>query len=97
MPVIAPQDNYSISKINYGNQFKNNYNTAFSIGISIPLLNNFKNKTQIKTAVLLEKDAEITLNASKNTIAAKYRTGLCKPVTSAQKPLRCTYRTGKCL
>ena len=68
LPVIAPQDNYSISKINYGNQFKNNYNTAFSIGISIPLLNNFRNKTQIKTAVLQQKDAEITLNSAKTQL-----------------------------
>jgi outer membrane protein len=68
LPVIAPMDNYSISKINYGNQFKNNYNTAFSIGISIPLLNNFRNKTQIKTAVLQQKDAEITLNSAKTQL-----------------------------
>ncbi len=65
LPVFTQQDNYSINKINYGDQFKNNFNSSFSIGISIPLLNNLRNKTQIKTALLQQKDAEITFNATK--------------------------------
>jgi len=65
LPVFVQQDNYSISKINYGDQFSNNFNSTFSIGISIPLLNNLRNKTQIRTALLQQKDAEITLNATK--------------------------------
>lgn len=68
VPVVAKQDNYVSNKINYGSQFKNNYNTSFSLGISIPLLNNLQTKTQIKTAKLLEKDADITLNATKNQL-----------------------------
>jgi len=68
IPLIAKQDNFTSNKINYGDQFKNNYNTTFSIGIRIPLLNNLQNKTQIKTAELLEKDAEITLNATKTQL-----------------------------
>lgn len=65
LPVIAKQDNYEANKIPYGNQFSNNFNSSVSIGISIPLLNNFRNKTQIKTAVLQQKDAEIVLNNTK--------------------------------
>jgi outer membrane protein len=68
IPLIAKQDNFISNKINYGDQFKNNYNTTFSIGVRIPLLNNLQNKTQIKTAELLEKDAEITLNATKTEL-----------------------------
>jgi outer membrane protein len=68
IPLIEKQDNFTSNKINYGDQFKNNYNTTFSIGIRIPLLNNLQNKTQIKTAELLEKDAEITLNATKTQL-----------------------------
>jgi len=68
IPLIAKQDNFTSNKINYGDQFKNNYNTTFSIGIRIPLLNNLQNKTQIKTAELLQKDAEITLNATKTQL-----------------------------
>jgi outer membrane protein len=65
LPVIAPEDNYNISKINYGNQFSNNFNSTLTIGISIPILNNLTNKTNIKTALYQKKDAEITLNATK--------------------------------
>lgn len=68
LPVYAPQDNFSINKIKYGDQFSNNFNSTFSIGISIPLLNNFRNKTQIKTAVYQQQDAEITLKATKTQL-----------------------------
>ncbi len=65
LPVIAPEDNYNINKINYGNQFSNNFNSTLTIGISVPILNNLTNKTNIKTAFYQKKDAEITLNATK--------------------------------
>ncbi len=65
LPVIAQQDNYSVNKIKYSNQFSNNFNSSFSVGISIPILNNLRIKTQIRTAELMQKDAEITLNAAK--------------------------------
>jgi outer membrane protein len=62
LPVMAAQDNYTPNKINYGSQFSNNFNSSLNIGISIPILNNFRNRTQIKNALLQEKDADITLN-----------------------------------
>ncbi|MBV9961472.1 MAG: TolC family protein [Parafilimonas sp.] len=65
LPVFVSQDNYSINKIKYANQFKNNFNSSFVIGLSIPILNNLRNKTQIKTALLQQKDADVTLNATK--------------------------------
>lgn len=66
--VYAKQDNYASNKISYGNQFTHNYNTSFGIGVSIPLLNNLQNKTQIKNALLLEKDAQITADATKTQL-----------------------------
>ena len=68
LPVIARQDNYAANKIPYGSQFSNNFNSSVSIGISVPLLNNFRNKTQIKTALLQQKDAEIVLNTTKTQL-----------------------------
>jgi outer membrane protein len=65
LPVIAKQDNFSSHKIPYGDQFSNNFNSSVSIGLSVPILNNFRNKTQIKTALLQQKDAEIVLNTTK--------------------------------
>ncbi len=71
LPVISQQDNYTANKINYGNQFSNNFNSTFSIGISVPILNNFRYKTQTKTAVYQQKDAEITLNETKVQLQQK--------------------------
>jgi outer membrane protein len=65
LPVIAPQDVYNASKIHYGDQFSNNFNSNFNIGISIPILNNLRYRTQIRTAQYRKKDAEITLNETK--------------------------------
>jgi len=68
LPVFATQDNYHPNKINYGDQFSNNFNSSFNIGISIPILNNFRNRTQIKTALYQQKDAEITLKTTKTQL-----------------------------
>ncbi|HYK46442.1 MAG TPA: TolC family protein, partial [Parafilimonas sp.] len=68
LPVVVPQDNYTTQKINYGSQFTNNFNTSISIGIRIPLLNNLQNKSQIKTAILQQKDAEISLQTTKTQL-----------------------------
>ena len=65
LPVYATQDNYATHKIPYGSQFNNNFNSSVSVGISIPLLNNLRNRTQIKTALLQQKDAEVVLNTTK--------------------------------
>jgi outer membrane protein len=65
IPVVARQDNFSISKINYGSQFTNNFSTSLSIGVRIPLLNNLNNRTQLRTAILQQKDAGITLKTNK--------------------------------
>lgn len=66
--VIAPQDNFSTSKLSYSNQFKNNYNNYISLGINVPLLNNLHTRSQIKTAEANKKDAEITLHAAKTQL-----------------------------
>ena len=68
LPVYAVQNNYISQKIPYGNQFSNNFYNSFSVGISIPLLNNFRNRTQVKTALLQQKDAEIILKTTKTQL-----------------------------
>lgn len=65
LPVYVKQDNYTIEKIPYRSQFSNNVSSSVIIGIRIPLLNNLRNKTQVKTALLQQKDAEIILNNTK--------------------------------
>ena len=67
-PVFAKQDNFSNSKLGYGNQFKNNFNTSISIGINIPLLNGLQTKARIKNAEIQQKQADITALAARNTL-----------------------------
>ena len=67
-PVVEKQDNYSSDKISYGSQFKNNYNNYISVGVIVPLLNNLRNKVQIKIAQANKKDADITLTTTKTQL-----------------------------
>ena len=50
VPVYAPSPVYSSSKITYGDQWKNNFNSYINIGISIPLLNGWQTRNRIKLA-----------------------------------------------
>jgi outer membrane protein len=84
LPLYVQQDNYQSQKIKYKDQISNNFNSSISIGISIPILNNFRNKTQIKTALLQQKDAEITLKTTKTRLQQNVEQAYTN-VTSAQK------------
>jgi outer membrane protein len=56
--VYAVQQNYNNSNIGYGDQFKNNYGTSVSLGLSIPILNFFQNKNKIALAKLDLRNAQ---------------------------------------
>jgi outer membrane protein len=45
------------NKISYGEQLSNNYNTFAGIGISIPILNGFRSRTQVALAKISLKNA----------------------------------------
>jgi outer membrane protein len=51
-------NSYDDVKINYGDQFRNNYSTNVNFAIRIPLLNGFQTRYQIKQARLDLKNAE---------------------------------------
>jgi outer membrane protein len=57
--VVTNQNNYRQEKINYGNQFKNNYNSSFSLGLQIPIFTNFAARNRISLAKLDLKNAEL--------------------------------------
>ncbi|HEY9535668.1 MAG TPA: TolC family protein [Mucilaginibacter sp.] len=44
------QQNYTNQNIGYGEQFRNNYSTVVSLGLSIPILNYFQNRNRVKLA-----------------------------------------------
>ncbi len=48
--VFFPTDNYTSSKINYGSQLKNNFNSQFGVALSIPILNGLQTRNRIKQA-----------------------------------------------
>ena len=58
LDVYRPTQQYSYSKIPYGNQLKNNYNTSVGLGLRIPILNNFQVRNQVRLAKLNEKSQE---------------------------------------
>ena len=68
VPVLTKQDNYSSSKLSYGDQFKNNFNTSVSIGINIPLLNGLQTKARIRNAQIQQKQATINAEAARITL-----------------------------
>jgi outer membrane protein len=52
-------------KIPYDNQLKNNYGTYIGTGITIPILNNFRYKTQVALAKIDYKSAQFTTQTVK--------------------------------
>ncbi|MBE7178152.1 MAG: TolC family protein [Mucilaginibacter polytrichastri] len=47
-------------RLSFSNQFKNNYNTFFGFGLTIPLLNGFQTRNQVRQAKLDFQSASIT-------------------------------------
>ena len=58
IPVVTQQRSYSSEKIQYFNQFNNNYSTSVSLGVNIPILNAFRSKYQLRLARIDLKNAE---------------------------------------
>lgn len=57
LPVITTKSNYNSQKINYSNQFSNNYSTSLNLGIRIPILNAFRVRNNV---VLAKNDLKNT-------------------------------------
>jgi outer membrane protein len=53
--VLAPQSNYQSQKISYMKQFTNNFNSSFSLGLQVPILNGLRAKNNVKLAQIAEK------------------------------------------
>jgi outer membrane protein len=50
VPVYTTRNNYNTQKINYLNQFTNNYSTSVNVGISIPIVNAYRARYQVTLA-----------------------------------------------
>jgi outer membrane protein len=49
----------------YGGQFRDNYNTGFGLGLSIPIFNKFRSRNQVSLAKINLLDAKYTNDATK--------------------------------
>ncbi len=65
VPVYAPQPTFANSKISYGNQWKNNFNSYVNVTLSIPLLNGLQTKSRIKQAEITEKQTSFEEQTTK--------------------------------
>lgn len=60
-PVYTPKSTYNSIPITYGNQLKNNFNSAVSLGLQIPLLNGLEVRNKLKQAKVAKE--QLTLEA----------------------------------
>ncbi len=60
LPVYEAQNTYATHDISFGNQWKNNINTAVSLGLNIPIFNGFQVKNKLKQAKLDQEQADFT-------------------------------------
>lgn len=58
VPVMAQTQSVSTGKINFGNQFKNNYNGSVALGLSIPIFNSFLTRSQVQLAKINLKQTQ---------------------------------------
>lgn len=65
IPVITTKNNFNTQKINYSNQFTNNYNTSVNLGIRIPILNGFRAKNNVALARNELKNTEYIAETAK--------------------------------
>ncbi len=58
-PVYSPQSTYNSVPITYGTQLNNNFNSAVSLGIQIPLLNGLQTRNKMKQAKVAEQQLTV--------------------------------------
>ena len=58
-PVYTTQSTYNSVPITYGNQLNNNFNSAVSLGLQIPLLNGLQVRNKLKQAKVAEQQLTI--------------------------------------
>jgi outer membrane protein len=68
LPVYAPQATYEQQKLSYGNQWKNNFNSSFSIGLQIPILNGLTAKSSLNRAKIQVKRSSINAQSTKTQL-----------------------------
>lgn len=67
-PVYSPQSTYNSHPISYGNQLNNNFNSAVSLGLQIPLLNGLQVRNKLKQAKVSEQQLSVQAQNTRNLL-----------------------------
>ena len=59
IPVYTPQSTYNSIPITYGSQLNNNFNSAVTLGLQIPLLNGLQVRNRLNQAKVAEKQLSV--------------------------------------
>ncbi|HEY6976797.1 MAG TPA: TolC family protein [Chitinophagaceae bacterium] len=68
LPVYTPQSSYTSDKISYGNQWKNNFASSFSIGLQIPILNGLSARSNLNRSKIEVKRADLVAKSTKTEL-----------------------------
>lgn len=85
IPVMTTKTNYSSQKISYGDQFKNNYNTAVYLSLQIPILNGFRAKNRVALAKIDLRNAEVEEQTVKTQLNQNIEQAYFNMTASLQK------------
>lgn len=65
VPVITTKPNFNTQKINYSNQFSNNYSTSINLNVRVPILNSFRARNNVALAKNDLKNTEYIAETAK--------------------------------
>jgi len=67
-PVYSPQSTYNSLPITYATQLSNNFNSAVSLGLQIPLLNGLQVRNKLKQAKVSEQQLSVQAQNTRNLL-----------------------------
>jgi outer membrane protein len=67
-PVYTPQSTYNAIPINYGTQLGNNFNSAVSIGLQIPLLNGLQVRNRLNQAKVAQQQLTVEAQQTRDLL-----------------------------
>lgn len=86
--VMSPQSNYSSKRINYFDQWKNNFNSGISLGLRIPLLNGAQARSRINLARIQEKQADFQSKTIKTQLKQNVQQSHLNMLTAYERYLK---------
>ena len=83
--VITKQNNFSNQKISYFDQLNNNRNSGYSLDMSIPIFNSFRQRNNIKLAKLTLKNNELIEKTTKTQLQRSIEQAYINMTTASER------------